>query len=98
MREATHGGSKKNLLGEQPTPELVALLSNEEQVTKETPPTFLVHTMTDTAVPVENSIRYARDHGATLHLLNSDHRMQERVREIGYYFEYFLVSLDKFGE
>ena len=58
MRELTHAGSKKNLLGENPTPELVALLSNEEQVTKETPPAFLVHTMTDTAVPVENTLNF----------------------------------------
>ncbi len=55
MRDRTHAGSKKNLLGDNPSPELIALLSNEEQVTKETPPTFLVHTMTDTAVPAENS-------------------------------------------
>jgi acetyl esterase/lipase len=58
MREKTHAGSKKNLLGDDPKPELVALLSNEEQVTKETPPTFLVHTMTDAAVPVENSLMF----------------------------------------
>src|SRR2546426_4521761 len=49
MREQTHAGSKKNLLGDHPSPELVALLSNDEQVTKETPPTFLVHTMNDSA-------------------------------------------------
>jgi pectinesterase len=59
MRDKTHAGSKKNLLGDNPSPELVALLSNEEQVTKDTPPTFLVHTMTDTAVPVENSQMFA---------------------------------------
>lgn len=58
MREKTHAGSKSNLLGEKPAPELIALLSNEEQVTKETPPTFLVHTMTDPAVPVENSLLF----------------------------------------
>lgn len=58
MRDQTHAGSKKNLLGDQPSPELVALLSNEEQVTKETPPTFLVHTMNDSAVPVENSLLF----------------------------------------
>jgi acetyl esterase/lipase len=58
MREKTHAGSKKNLLGDNPTPELVALLSNEEQVTKETPPAFLVHTMTDAAVPVENTLMF----------------------------------------
>ena len=59
MRDKTHAGSKKNLLGVEPTPELVTLLSNEEQVTKETPPAFLVHTMTDAAVPVENSLLFA---------------------------------------
>ena len=58
MREKTHAGSKRNLLGENPTPELVALLSNEEQVTKETPPAFLIHTMNDTAVPVENTLTF----------------------------------------
>src|SRR6266496_253198 len=59
MREFTHAGSKRMLLGENPPAELVALLSNEEQVTKETPPAFLVHTANDTAVPVENSLRFA---------------------------------------
>ena len=59
MREKTHGGSKKQLLGDNPSPELVALLSNEEHVTKDTPPTFLVHTFTDTTVPVENSMMFA---------------------------------------
>jgi acetyl esterase/lipase len=59
MRELTHSGSKRNLLGNEPSPELVALLSNEEQVTRETPPTFLVHTMTDATVPVENSMNFA---------------------------------------
>ena len=58
MRDMTHAGSKKNLLGDQPSPDLVRLLSNEEQVTKETPPTFLVHTMNDSAVPVENSLLF----------------------------------------
>lgn len=59
MGELTHKGSKLNLLGENPTPELIKLYSNELQVTKDTPPTFLVHTMTDAAVPVENSMMFA---------------------------------------
>src|SRR5438270_1132963 len=59
MRELTHAGSKKNLLGPRPSPDAVALLSNEEHVTKETPPAFLVHTTTDAAVPVENSMMFA---------------------------------------
>ena len=40
--ELTHGGSRNNLLGNNPDDELVKLLSNELQVTKETPPTFSV--------------------------------------------------------
>ncbi len=57
--EYAHGGSRKNLLGDSPDPEVLASLSNETQVTKETPPTFLVHTNEDTAVPPENSLLFA---------------------------------------
>jgi acetyl esterase/lipase len=59
MAGMTHSGSRLQLLGENPTPQLVALLSNEEQVTKETPPAFIVHTANDASVPVENSLRFA---------------------------------------
>ncbi len=59
MGELTHGGSKLNLLGPNPTTELVKLYSNELQVTKDTPPTFLVHSAADPAVPVENSLMFA---------------------------------------
>jgi acetyl esterase/lipase len=51
----THNGSRNNLLGKNPSDELVDSLCNETQVTKDTPPTFLVHTKEDKAVPVENS-------------------------------------------
>jgi len=54
-----HGGSRDKLLGKQNTvAEQVAYYSNELQVTKQTPPAFLVHAMDDKAVPVENSIDY----------------------------------------
>jgi acetyl esterase/lipase len=53
----THGGSRKNLLGDNPTEELVKLYSNELQVTKKTPPTFIVHATDDKTVPVQNSIQ-----------------------------------------
>lgn len=52
----THGGSQRNLLGDNPDPELVRKLSNEKQVSKRNPPTFLWHTGDDAAVPVQNSI------------------------------------------
>jgi acetyl esterase/lipase len=54
----THVGSRKNLLGENPDPKLVESLSNEKQVTAETPPTFLVHTNEDPGVPAENSVAF----------------------------------------
>ena len=47
-----------NLLGPDPDPKLVESLSNELQVTAQTPPTFLFHTTADTAVPVENSVNF----------------------------------------
>ncbi|MBN1765180.1 MAG: alpha/beta hydrolase [Sedimentisphaerales bacterium] len=56
--EITHGGSRDNLLGKDPSAELVDLMSNEKQVTKQTPPTFLVHASDDKAVLPENSIRF----------------------------------------
>ena len=56
--EYTHQGSKKNLLGKNPDPELVQNLSNETQVTSETPPTFLFTTDADKAVPAENSVQF----------------------------------------
>jgi dipeptidyl aminopeptidase/acylaminoacyl peptidase len=53
-----HQGSRRNLLGENPDPKLVENLSNEMQVTAQTPPTFLFHTTTDATVPVENSVMF----------------------------------------
>jgi acetyl esterase/lipase len=59
MGETTHGGSRKNLLGDNPSPELIELLSNEKQVTAQTPPCFIWHTWEDKAVKVENSLAFA---------------------------------------
>jgi acetyl esterase/lipase len=55
----THAGSKRNLIGENPGQELAESLSNELQVTRDTPPTFLAHTDEDAAVPPENSLLFA---------------------------------------
>ena len=54
----THKGSKNNLIGTQPSPELTKKFSSELQVTKNCPPAFLVHSADDASVPVENSIRF----------------------------------------
>ncbi len=53
-----HQGSVKALLGENPSKELLEKFSNEMQVTEDTPPTFLVHSTDDDAVPVKNSLIY----------------------------------------
>ena len=54
----THQGSKLNLLGENPAPELAKELSMENAVTAQTPPTFIFQTNADTTVPAENSVYY----------------------------------------
>jgi acetyl esterase/lipase len=59
MGEFTHQGSKENLLGQNPSPELVKLLSNELQVTTNTPPCFLWTTFEDDVVPMENTLLFA---------------------------------------
>lgn len=53
-----HQGSRTNLLGDKPNPILVNELSNELQVTRGTPPTFLFHTTEDQTVAVENSVMF----------------------------------------
>jgi acetyl esterase/lipase len=53
-----HAGSRKALLGANPSPELLQLASMEKQVTASTPPTLLIHTQEDRTVPVENSILF----------------------------------------
>jgi acetyl esterase/lipase len=60
LGEYAHGGSRANLLGTNPPPELVKLLSNELQVTSNTPPCFLWCTYEDKTVPMENSLIFAQ--------------------------------------
>ncbi len=71
MGPDTHSGSKLNLLGENPDSSLVELLSNEKQVTRDTPPVFIFHTYEDSAVKVENALEFAgalRRHGVSFAL------------------------------
>lgn len=58
MKAFGHRGSADQLIGKNPSAEVVELYSNETQVTKETPPVFLVHAGDDMAVPVKNSLSY----------------------------------------
>jgi acetyl esterase/lipase len=54
-----HAGSARNLVGENPEKALIESLSNERQVSKQTPPTFLAHTNADAGVLAENSLHFA---------------------------------------
>lgn len=55
---AAHPGSRRALLGPNPSPELLGLLALETQVTSATPPTLLIHTQEDQTVPVENALLF----------------------------------------
>lgn len=54
----THQGSRDNLLGAAPTPEMIEAFSNERRVTTDTPKAFMIFSSDDDVVPVENSLRY----------------------------------------
>ena len=56
-------------------------------------PTAIVHGWHDDIVPVENSIRWAREHHAALHVLNSDHRLEDRIEAICSLLKSFLAEL-----
>jgi alpha/beta superfamily hydrolase len=57
--------------------------------------TTIVHGWRDDVVPVENSIRFAREQQATLHVLDSDHGLLDQIRAINHFFSYFLFTLDE---
>lgn len=66
MGEQTHTGSRRNLLGDNPSSELIVEFSNEKQVTADTPPAFLVHAKDDRVVVPENSEMFhaaLKEHG-----------------------------------
>jgi len=70
---AVHSGSRKNLVGEHASQELMDRFSGELNVNAQTPPTFLVHAQDDKGVPIENSLLYYQalhKHGvkASLHI------------------------------
>ena len=56
-------------------------------------PTAIVHGWHDAIVPVENSIRWAREHQAALHVLNSDHRLEDQIEAICLLLQAFLNGL-----
>jgi pimeloyl-ACP methyl ester carboxylesterase len=57
-------------------------------------PTTIIHGWRDTVVPAEQSVEFARQYRATLHLLDTDHRMYDQLQTVNYFFEHFLVAID----
>ena len=56
-------------------------------------PTAIVHGWHDTVVPVDNVIRWSREHRAALHILDSDHRLEDQIGPICILLRNFLVAL-----
>src|SRR5271165_5321445 len=53
-------------------------------------PTVIVHGWRDDIIPVDNSIRWARKHRARLHVVDSDHRLEDNIEEICRWLRSFL--------
>jgi predicted alpha/beta-hydrolase family hydrolase len=56
-------------------------------------PTVIVHGWHDAVVPVDNSVRWAREHRAALHILDSDHRLEDQIGVICILLRNFLTAL-----
>jgi pimeloyl-ACP methyl ester carboxylesterase len=63
-----------------------------ERLTPKAPdiPTTIVHGWHDDIVPVDNSIRFARESAATLHIVDGDHRLTANINAITEYLERFV--------
>lgn len=55
-------------------------------------PIALVHGWRDEVIPCEHSMRFAREHGLALHLVESDHRLHSSIPFLQYLFQYFLLE------
>lgn len=53
----------------------------------------IIHGWQDDVVPVDNSIRFAGQHRAALHLLNDDHRLSNSLPDINSLFSHFLNTV-----
>ena len=50
----------------------------------------IVHGWHDSIIPFQNSIRFGQEHGCTVHLIDDDHRLAQRLDQIGEYFSAFI--------
>ena len=68
-----------------------------EELTPQPPsmPICIVHGWHDDIVPVENSIRYARRCGATLHIVDGDHRLTANIDDINEYLKRFIEKVSR---
>jgi len=66
-----------------------------EELTPEPPtmPVCIVHGWHDDIVPVENSIRFAKQCAASLHLIDGDHRLTANIEEINEYLRFFIEKV-----
>jgi len=53
-------------------------------------PMLIIHGWNDEVVPVENSIRFAREHAVTLHLVDGEHRLTANIDEINHLLMNFV--------
>jgi pimeloyl-ACP methyl ester carboxylesterase len=56
-------------------------------------PVVIVHGWRDEVVPVDMSIRYAKECRATLHVVDGDHRLTDNIDDIDSYLERFILKL-----
>jgi pimeloyl-ACP methyl ester carboxylesterase len=57
-------------------------------------PTTIIHGWRDTVVPPQHSFEFARQYRATVHLLDTDHRMYDQLQNVNFLFEHFLAAID----
>ena len=70
-------------------------MEGHEELTPDPPtmPICIVHGWHDDVVPVENSIRFAKQCAASLHLIDGDHRLTANIEEINEYFRIFIEKV-----
>ena len=56
-------------------------------------PIVIVHGWNDDVVPVENSIRFAKECNASLHILDADHRLTANIDDINGLLTRFIADL-----
>lgn len=55
----------------------------------------IIHGWKDSLIPVENVIRFSRELKCTLHLLDDEHRLKNRLDQVGDYLKSFLDRMEK---